>query len=59
MRIRVVKRVRDGESPEVMAKVLGLDRSTIYGFLGRYRGGGWDGLKPNPSWGVRQNSRAR
>jgi hypothetical protein len=29
MRIRVVKRVRDGESPEVIAKVLGLDCSTV------------------------------
>jgi transposase len=59
MRIRVVKRVQDGESPEVIAKVLGLDRSTVYGWLARYRRGGWNGLKAKPSPGVRQNSLAR
>ena len=48
LRIRVVKRVQDGESPEVIAKILGLDRSTIYGWLARYRRGGWDGLKAKP-----------
>jgi len=31
LRIRVVKRVQEGESPEVLAKVLGLDRTTVYG----------------------------
>jgi transposase len=48
LRIRVVKRVQDGESPEVIAKILGLDRSTVYGWLARYRRGGWDGLKAKP-----------
>ncbi len=48
MRIRVVKRVQDGESPEIIAKILGLDRSTVYGWLARYRRGGWDGLKAKP-----------
>jgi len=48
LRIRVVKRVQDGESPEVIAKILGLDRSTIYGWLARYRRGGWDALKAKP-----------
>jgi transposase len=33
LRIRVVKRVQEGESPEVLAKVLGLDRTTVYGWL--------------------------
>ena len=45
LRIRVVKRVQDGESPEVLAKALDLDRSTVYGWLARYRQGGWNGLK--------------
>ncbi|MCI0466227.1 MAG: helix-turn-helix domain containing protein [Beijerinckiaceae bacterium] len=31
MRIWVVKRVQEGESPEVLAHVLGLNRSTVYG----------------------------
>jgi transposase len=48
MRIRVVKRVQDDESPEIIAKILGLDRSTVYGWLARYRRGGWDGLKAKP-----------
>jgi len=48
MRIRVVMRVQDGESPEIIAKILGLDRSTVYGWLARYRRGGWDGLKAKP-----------
>ena len=46
--MRVVKRVQDGESPEIIAKILGLDRSTVYGWLARYRRGGWDGLKAKP-----------
>jgi len=48
MRIRVVKRVQEGESPEVLAHVLGLNRSTVYGWLARYRRGGWNGLKAKP-----------
>ena len=47
-RVRVVKRVQDGESPEVLAQVLGLNRSTVYGWLARYRRGGWNGLKAKP-----------
>jgi len=46
--MRVVRRVQDGESPEIIAKILGLDRSTVYGWLARYRRGGWDGLKARP-----------
>ena len=48
LRMRVVKRVQDGESPEVLAKALDLDRSTVYGWLARYRQGGWNGLKAKP-----------
>jgi len=35
LRMRVVKRVQDGESPEVLAKALDLDRSTVCGWLAR------------------------
>jgi hypothetical protein len=31
LRIRAVGRVQDGESPEVVGKALGLNRTTIYG----------------------------
>ena len=48
MRLRAVKRVQEGESPEVLAQVLGLNRSTVYGWLARYRRGGWNGLKAKP-----------
>src|ERR1022692_366432 len=48
MRMRAVKRIHDGESPEIIARVLGVDRSTVYGWLVRYRCGGWNGLKAKP-----------
>ena len=48
MRMRAVKRIQDGESPEMIARVLGVDRSTVYGWLARYRRGGWNGLKAKP-----------
>ena len=35
MRERAVRQVQEGESPEVVARVLGLDRSTVYGWLAR------------------------
>lgn len=48
MRMRAVKRIQTGESPEIIARVLGVDRSTVYGWLARYRRGGWNGLKAKP-----------
>jgi len=51
MRERAVRQVQRGESPEVVARVLGLDRSTVYGWLVRYRRGGWGGLKAKPLFG--------
>ncbi len=37
LRNRAVARVREGQSPEVVAKALGINRVTIYGWLSRYR----------------------
>src|SRR5450631_101862 len=51
MRMRAVKRIQDGESPEIITRVLGVDRSTVYGWLARYRRGGWNGLKAKPLGG--------
>src|ERR1019366_8464909 len=51
MRMRAVKRIQDGESPEIFTRVLGVDRSTVYGWLARYRRGGWNGLKAKPLTG--------
>src|SRR5450755_3659989 len=48
MRMRAVKRIQDGESPEIITRVLGVDRSTVYGWLARYRRGGWGALKAKP-----------
>jgi transposase len=45
LRKRAVGRVQAGESPEVVTRVLGLNRSTIYIWLAQYRRGGWDALK--------------
>ena len=45
MRERAVRSVQDGESPEVVARVLSINRSTVYGWLAQYRRGGWGALK--------------
>jgi transposase len=51
MRERAVRSVQDGESPEVVAHVLNINRSTIYGWLAQYRRGGWGALKAKPLFG--------
>jgi transposase len=51
MRERAVRSVQDGENPEVVADVLGINRSTIYGWLAQYRRGGWGALKAKPLFG--------
>jgi transposase len=45
IRIRAVKRILDGESPEVIAKTLGYHRSAVYQWLKRYNAEGLEGLK--------------
>jgi transposase len=44
LRKRGVTSVQDGQSPEIVARALGINRVTIYGWLSRYRHGGWDAL---------------
>src|ERR1700675_1247257 len=51
LRDRAVRKVQEGESPEVVARVLGLNRSTVYGWLAQYRRGGWGALKAKPLFG--------
>jgi transposase len=45
IRIRAVKRVQQGESPEKVIAALGFSRACIYNWLARYRAGGWHELK--------------
>ena len=51
MRERAVRSVQDGENPEVVARIIGISRSTIYGWLAQYRRGGWGALKAKPLFG--------
>ncbi len=48
LRIRAVQQVQSGESPEIVSKSLGINRSTIYEWLAKYRHGGWDALRAKP-----------
>ena len=47
-RRRAVMAVQEGQSPEVVGKAFGLNRTTIYDWLAQYRRGGWGGLKAKP-----------
>ena len=48
LRVRAVGMVQKGESPELVGKALGLNRTTIYDWLALYRRGGWGALKARP-----------
>ena len=48
IRIRAVKRVEAGESPEDVVKALGFHRSRIYEWLAVYREGGIEALRTRP-----------
>ena len=41
LRKRAVGSVHDGESPEMVARALNINRARMYGWLARYRDGGW------------------
>ena len=44
LRRRGVAAVQGGDHPDVVARALGVNRSTVYGWLALYRSGGWDRL---------------
>jgi transposase len=48
LRIRAVKQIEEGAHPEDVAEVLGLDRSTVFKWVARYREGGITALKAKP-----------
>ena len=49
LRIRAVRQIKDeGAHPEDVAAALGLRRSTVYGWLARFRQGGWEALAAKP-----------
>ena len=48
LRIRAVRQVASGESPEVVIKALGFTRGRIYEWLAKYREGGVDALRAKP-----------
>ncbi len=45
IRVRAVRQVQAGESPEAVIRALGFTRRCIYSWLAMYRAGGWDALK--------------
>jgi len=48
VRIRVVQQVENGAGPGYLAGALGFARSTVFGWMARYREGGLDALKARP-----------
>jgi transposase len=48
IRIRAVRQVEAGESPEAVVKALGFARTTIYDWIALYREGGDDALRAKP-----------
>ncbi len=53
LRKRAVTSVHYGQSPEKVALALGINRVTIYGWLAKYREGGWGGLDAHKRGGRR------
>ncbi len=44
VRQRAVASVQEGNSPEIVAQTMGIARATMYGWLAKYRDGGWGSL---------------
>jgi len=59
LRKRAVSSVQDGQSPELVAKALGINRVTIYGWLALYRNGGWAALDARKRGGRKPKLDAR
>jgi len=48
LRMRAVRSVQGGESPEAVARTLRITSRAMYRWLAAYRRGGWDALKAKP-----------
>jgi transposase len=48
LRVHAVRRIIAGEHPEAVAQALGFTRSTVYGWLAKYRTGGLPALAAKP-----------
>ncbi|MDP2950347.1 MAG: helix-turn-helix domain-containing protein [Chloroflexota bacterium] len=46
--MRIVRQIEDGARPEYVADALGFARSTVFGWMARYREGGLEALKARP-----------
>jgi len=53
LRKRAVTSVQEGQRPEVVAKALQVSRQALYGWLARYRDGGWGNLDAKKRGGRR------
>lgn len=53
LRKRAVTSVQDGEHPEDVAAAMGVTRAAMYGWLARYRDGGWNALDAKKRGGRR------
>ncbi len=53
MRIRAVKAVQSGKSPEDVAITFSIHRTAMYKWLALYRDGGWSALKSKPTPGAK------
>jgi transposase len=54
LRIRAVQQIQAGAHPEAIAGALGLARSTVFGWMARYREGGLEALRAKPVLGYEQ-----
>lgn len=59
MRIRAVKAVQSGQSPEDVAITFSVHRTAMYKWLAIYRDGGWDALKSKPTPGAKPKLMAK
>lgn len=59
LRQRAVAAVQNGESPEDVARVLGVHRATVYNWLSQYRAGGWGNLDARKRGGRRRKLDAK